>query len=364
MANPQIENGYTKIANELLEALARTRFAGQERQIIDVVIRRTYGFRQRAADITLSEFVAATGIRKARCCSIVSDLIDRHVLSAVVNGDGVRRLSIQKDYSRWITESATKRCNRNNINELHSEPFQNSEMPVSENCNRSNINGLADEPFQISEMPVSENCNDSFQISEIIVSENCNAPITAIKKNKENKKKYIYFYVDFETLWKRYPLKDGKAEAEKAFRESVCSEDDLTSITQALTNYLAHLSANPWKSPKTGKSWFQNWRDWVDHREISAEDERRKEALLRELQDDIAGLYRSLVGVAPEREQQRRKAIRTKERIVDLLSADVWSVQSYDEFVSLTSELRLLRGDDPRRSDLRARIDNLFSAKK
>ena len=49
--SPQTENGYTRIANELLEALAKAQasglITGKERAIVDFVIRYTYGFQQK-----------------------------------------------------------------------------------------------------------------------------------------------------------------------------------------------------------------------------------------------------------------------------------------------------------------------------
>ena len=44
MANPQKENGFTSIANEILEALARVDLPSYERRVVDVIIRKTWGF--------------------------------------------------------------------------------------------------------------------------------------------------------------------------------------------------------------------------------------------------------------------------------------------------------------------------------
>jgi len=38
MASPQLENGYTRIANELMEALARIRIPGEARQVKESLI--------------------------------------------------------------------------------------------------------------------------------------------------------------------------------------------------------------------------------------------------------------------------------------------------------------------------------------
>lgn len=65
----------------------------------------------------------------------------------------------------------------------------------------------------------------------------------------------------FDSLWAQYPLKDGRKAALKHYRASVKTESDRESITTALGNYLAHLSLNPWKQPKAGATWFNNWQD-------------------------------------------------------------------------------------------------------
>ena len=69
----------------------------------------------------------------------------------------------------------------------------------------------------------------------------------------------------FEGIWKRYPDKDGKKEAEKHFRSTVHTVDDLRDIHKALDNYLAVLEDTPGRRPKGGKVWFNNWKDWVSY---------------------------------------------------------------------------------------------------
>ena len=60
MANPQKENGYTAIANEIMEALCRHRIPGEDRQVLDVIFRKTYGFNKIEDYISLSQFVDMT----------------------------------------------------------------------------------------------------------------------------------------------------------------------------------------------------------------------------------------------------------------------------------------------------------------
>ena len=55
MANPQLSNGYVRIANELLEAICQLDVSGSEMRILLYIIRRTYGFNKDYAEIPLSE---------------------------------------------------------------------------------------------------------------------------------------------------------------------------------------------------------------------------------------------------------------------------------------------------------------------
>lgn len=67
----------------------------------------------------------------------------------------------------------------------------------------------------------------------------------------------------FNTVWARYPNKDGRKEAERSFRETVLDEEAYLKITKALNNYLR--SANVRKGfVKNGSTWFSNWQDWID----------------------------------------------------------------------------------------------------
>ncbi|MDT8419362.1 MAG: hypothetical protein RQ754_02935 [Desulfuromonadales bacterium] len=84
------------------------------------------------------------------------------------------------------------------------------------------------------------------------------------EQDKIDKEKIVTEW--FETVWERYPRKDGKKAAFRSFRASVQSEAALNAIHQALRNYLQHL-ANEGTEPryiKAGSTWFNNWRDWLE----------------------------------------------------------------------------------------------------
>lgn len=102
MASPQVENGYTPIANEILEAIGRSGLPGQEQSILWILFRKTYGYHKKQDQISLSQWQQATGMSRADVCEAIKTLEQRQVI--VVDRSGyVSRYSFQKDYERWNT---------------------------------------------------------------------------------------------------------------------------------------------------------------------------------------------------------------------------------------------------------------------
>ena len=100
MASPQTEDGYTRIANELLQALAFVNISGAEMQAFLVVLRKTYGFNKKEDAISLSQFCLATGMKKPNVCRALSKLIKKNMIIRIDNKPPTR-YRIQKDYTKW-----------------------------------------------------------------------------------------------------------------------------------------------------------------------------------------------------------------------------------------------------------------------
>ena len=97
MASPQKESGFTPIANELLDALARTRIPGEARQLFDVIVRLTYGWQKKIARIPYARFVELTGVRLSHVHRGLQALIVHQII--IQGADG---FSVQKNYDLWI----------------------------------------------------------------------------------------------------------------------------------------------------------------------------------------------------------------------------------------------------------------------
>jgi len=96
MTTPQTEDGFTRIANELLESFISYRLSGEEMQVLLFVIRKTYGYKKKSDYIALSQFVEATGMKKSNVVRAIKKLVDKNI---VIKKDN--ELSVNKDKSTW-----------------------------------------------------------------------------------------------------------------------------------------------------------------------------------------------------------------------------------------------------------------------
>lgn len=96
LCNPQIENGYTKIANETIEALSRTQLSGYESRIVWAIFRKTYGYGKKEDWISTSQFVAITGLNKTHISRTINNLIKRKIVTKIGN-----KISFNKLYTQW-----------------------------------------------------------------------------------------------------------------------------------------------------------------------------------------------------------------------------------------------------------------------
>ena len=94
---PQLENGYTKIANELLEAIINVSIPARHKDIWLFVVRKTYGFNKKSDVISLSQFQKGTRIDRSGVCRILKDLVAWGLLAKKGS-----IYAIIKDYSKWV----------------------------------------------------------------------------------------------------------------------------------------------------------------------------------------------------------------------------------------------------------------------
>ena len=98
--SPQLEKGHTRIANELLEALARYPFCGAESRIIMFVIRNTYGWNRKEALISYGMIAKGIDVNISYAKKLMKNLIkNRVILRAKQKNRNL--LALNKTYTSW-----------------------------------------------------------------------------------------------------------------------------------------------------------------------------------------------------------------------------------------------------------------------
>ena len=100
MANPQLEHGFTRVANELLEALARYPFTKRQYAVLLAVIRLSYGYGAKAARVSSARLAELTGIGPEHCRGAVRELEAMGVLRSQTGPEG-KTLALVKQFDKW-----------------------------------------------------------------------------------------------------------------------------------------------------------------------------------------------------------------------------------------------------------------------
>jgi phage replication O-like protein O len=221
MANPQTEDGFTKIANEIMEALAKTRIPGEARQVFDFILRKTYGWNRKEVDISLAEFVEGTGLSKVHVCRAIEGvLLKRNLITKKGNAqslftkkgnDVLKTYGIQKDFEEWRS------------------------LPKKVTVPKKVIH-------------VTQKGNQTLPKKVSIIKENI-------------KERYATF---FKTFWKTYPARNGRKVGKKVAEEYFhkIPENEIKSLLVATVNYANEVKPGYAKDPERFlKKDF--WKDWL-----------------------------------------------------------------------------------------------------
>lgn len=99
--NPQIENGHTDIANEIMDALAKIRIPGEARQVLDFILRKTYGWHKKEDHISLSQFINGTGMKKSAIYKAIKKLKTMNLIGTKKDTGFNTSYWFNKNYNLW-----------------------------------------------------------------------------------------------------------------------------------------------------------------------------------------------------------------------------------------------------------------------
>jgi len=102
MADPQKENGFTAIANEIMDALCHIRIPGEERQILDCILRKSYGWNKCEDAIALTTFSEMTGIKKPAVVRAINGLLSKKIITVIEKDNAPAKVyKFNKNYDEW-----------------------------------------------------------------------------------------------------------------------------------------------------------------------------------------------------------------------------------------------------------------------
>jgi phage replication O-like protein O len=101
MANPQIKNGYTRIANELLEALCRINLSAYENRVIRTIERKTFGFGKKEDRISIRQLANITDLDFRHAHRALTSLVRRNIVKMLSEPGKTSIIGIQKNYELW-----------------------------------------------------------------------------------------------------------------------------------------------------------------------------------------------------------------------------------------------------------------------
>ena len=103
MANPQKENGFIPISSEIYDAFCKMRIPGEARQMLDAIIRKTYGYHKKEDQISTSQFTQLTGLPKFTIQRARKRLLAANLITVSKNATSqILTYSFQKDYTKWV----------------------------------------------------------------------------------------------------------------------------------------------------------------------------------------------------------------------------------------------------------------------
>ncbi len=136
MGSPQLEDGFTRIANEILENIAKVKMSPTQHSLIYVIWRYTYGFSRKKHRLTLSFLSKATGYDSRNIQRELKRLEDRKIIKqdTVKNS---RSISFNKYHNQWDYGLG--------IGETTNGEIDNGETTNGETAYRSNHHGRVGE---------------------------------------------------------------------------------------------------------------------------------------------------------------------------------------------------------------------------
>lgn len=270
MTTPQIENGFTMIANELLEAILGGGFSHREQSVIFAIIRKTYGYAKKEDDMSAAQIGALCGVARQHVTSTLNVLAGRNVIGKRTGKFGMI-IGVQKDHRKWISGEQLKALSAG------ADPidFASPELGLVPNQDASQTGTRGSPESGQVDSPESGHTKETLPKENHQNKKSC-APqadhdqvdeTPAGRKGRAKTGLAADLQDRFERFYEAYPLKKSRGTAEKAFGKMRPDEAKLALMLAGLEK---RRVSGTWLDPKYipyPATWL-NAEGWLDVIEV------------------------------------------------------------------------------------------------
>ncbi|WP_038291771.1 replication protein [Zooshikella ganghwensis] len=124
-----IKNGYTRVADELLETLCSMSLSGREFRLVLSIIRKTYGFHKSKDYISLGQLSDMSDIHKKHLSTLLNKLVDARILLRE-GQSSIKLYAINPALSEWRIAKPIRRKSPNTVTKSPKTVTQKSPNPL------------------------------------------------------------------------------------------------------------------------------------------------------------------------------------------------------------------------------------------
>ncbi len=149
MASPQLEDGLTPIANDIVEALMKINLSAYESRVLWFLFRKTYGWKKKTDWIALSQFSKSIGLDRRLIHRTIKSLSSKKMIVIEKDDKGNVKYGFQKDYDKW--EPSSKKMTVIYTDDAASSKemtkLSSKEIPTKETITKTKKNNALDPDF-------------------------------------------------------------------------------------------------------------------------------------------------------------------------------------------------------------------------
>ena len=103
--NPKVEDGFVRIANELLDAILAYGFTGRQLAILMTIVRKTYGYNKAQDDVSASQIGKVCGVARNHVTEVLHELAAMNAIH-MRRGENGMIVGINKHYREWMPKGS------------------------------------------------------------------------------------------------------------------------------------------------------------------------------------------------------------------------------------------------------------------